>query len=275
MIKKYIAIISAYLVLISSNAYAQWVVTNPVSDAVNITLSTIQEIEDWARQMWKEFKDEYKWLIDLVNDLEALANQIEMIQNQYEQLEYMYEKTTDLDPSNLISFVHSLSEFTNNVDQIFDQAEGLLSTAGDMQDKLDAVMPRVYGMASLDKEHWKDFFAASEEAKHYSVKNSVKALHDIRASWKTAKRELKELQNKNKDAKNEKQIMKITNEILLREQVALKEIQKEIAQQRELLAVTALSVENEKNMIAVESKRVMKYEPPSTTSQGAGLFQLK
>jgi P-type conjugative transfer protein TrbJ len=238
-------------------------------------LSTIEDAQAWSRQMWEEFKEEYKWLIDLANDISALANQIQMIQNQYEQLAYMYEKTTDLNTSNFLEFAASLGEFTNNVDAIFDQAEGLTATAGDMQDKLDAMMPRIEGMATLDAEHWKDFFAASEEAKHYSVKNSLKGLQDLRKSWKTAKKQLKDLQNQTKEAKNEKQIMKITNEILLRGQVQLKELEMQIAKQNDLLATTAIALENQKKVIANESERVMKYEPQPISNRGAGLMQLK
>lgn len=276
MIKKMVFFTSFLLFSINAqNVHAQWVVTNPISDAVNITLSTIQEIEDWARQMWKEFKDEYKWLIDLANDIQALSNQIQMIQNQYEQLEYMYEKASDFDASNFFTFANSLAEFSTKIDDIFDQAEGLTATAGDMQDKMDAMMPRVYGMASMDADHWKDFFAASEKAKHYSVKNNLKGLQEVRKSWKEVKKQLSEMQKNNKTATNEKQIIKVTNEILLREQVQLMEVKTLLAAQSDMIATAAIAAENQKQMVAAETKKVMQLSDPQSSIEGPGLFKFR
>ena len=279
MIKKMVFLTSFLFFSINTQnaAHAQWVVTNPISDTLRLTIATIEDVEHWARQMWKEFKDEYKWLIDLANDIQALSNQIQMIQNQYEQLEYMYEKASDFDTTNFFTFANSLSQFSTKIDDIFDQAEGLTATAGDMQDKMDAMMPRVYGMASMDADHWKDFFAASEEAKHYSVKNNLKGLQEVRQSWKEVRKQLADLQNNSKTATNEKQIMKVTNEILLREQVQLMEVKKLLAAQSDMIATASIALENQKKMIQAESKKVMELSDPSSLPavEGPGLFKFR
>ncbi len=216
-----------------------------------------------------------KWLIDLSNDIQALSNQIQMIQNQYEQLEYMYDKASDFDASNFFTFANSLAEFSTKIDDIFDQAEGLTATAGDMQDKMDAMMPRAYGMASMDADHWKDFFEASEEAKHYSVKNNLKGLQEVRKSWKEVKKQLSEMQKNNKTAGNEKQILKVTNELLLREQVQLMEVKRLIAAQSDMIATAAIAAENQKQMVAAETKKVMQLSDPQASIEGPGLFKFR
>lgn len=274
-IKKRLLIALIAVLITTNSAHAGMVVTNPVSDTLRGIVSQIEQAQAWTRTMWEEIKEEYKWLIDLGNDVSALSNQIMQIQNQYEQLAYMYEKTTDLDPSNFLAFTASLGQLTNNIDDMFDQAEGLTATAGDMQDKFDAVMPRVYGMATGDEDHWKDFFAASEEAKHYSVKNNLRGLQDVRNSWREVKKQLRDIQIKNKNAANEKQIMKVTNEILLREQAQLAELKKLLASQTDLLATTAIALENEKKKIGVDTKNVMELSKPAPTIDGPGLFRFR
>lgn len=273
--KKWVVIVFMLVLTTTNNAHAQWVVTNPVSDALRITIATIEDVEHWARTMWTEFKEEYKWLIDLANDLQALSNQIQMIQNQYEQLEYMYEKASDFDASNFFAFANSLSQFTTKIDDIFDQAEGLTATAGDLQDKLDAMTPRIYGMASLDAAHWKDFFAASEEAKHYSVKNNLKGLQQVRQSWKEIRKQLTELQKNSKTATNEKQIMKVTNEILLREQAQLQEVKMLIAAQSDMIATAGIALENQKKMVKKYTEDVMQISDPAPAVEGPGLFKFR
>lgn len=232
------------------------------------------DIFNQVRALIVDLKNEYQWAIDLKNQITGLYNDFMLIQNQLTQIQQQYDAVTNFDPSTTMKFMQSLEQSQERMDVLMNQTEGLLSTSGNLEDKMNATIPRAEGLSELNPDQWKDFFAASEKEKKYSVKNAIKDYSQIRKNYALIKAKQRELEDQNNQIQNPVQAARLTNEILLQQQEQLKELQTHLGNQAMIAATGSIAADNTKGLIEAETKRVMTFQPAPVTNKGAGLFQL-
>ena len=277
--KRYL--VALFIVLqgvIPGAAHAQWTVVAPVTDALNAVLEQAKDISDWAKSTWKEVKDDFVWAQDLYNQTESLMNDVTKIQNQYVHLEHLYNSAIDLKVTDLASLMKAINKFEGNIDNIFASTEGLIESAASLDDKFNAILPRVEGMAELDADHWHDFFAATEQEKNYSYKKAILQQHQIRMEWEGVKSEIDNLNQLNTSAEANQSMVKLAkvgNQALTDQLVALHQLRMQLSDMGASAALAGIAADNQKNMIQTSTAAVMHYTPVTVDSTGAGTLLLQ
>lgn len=224
--------------------------------------------------MITNFKRDYQWAIDLQNKTKELMNDYTTIQNQMTQIQQQYDAVKNFDTNSINGFLDSIKANHQRIEGMMQTTQGILNASGNLEDNMQAFIPRIEGMSQLSPSQWHDFFEASEKQKQYSVKNAIRDYDQIRKNHLLINAKERELQDKNNNVENSVQAISLTNNILLQQQEVLKNLNTQLGNQAMLAATAATAADNSQKTINAEAKRVMSIQSAPVSSKGAGLFQL-